>query len=171
MKMKKLAILILINALFFSVLAQKNEFLVKVGDQAPDFSVKLTDGKTFKLSENRGKVVVLQFTASWCGVCTKEMPHIEKKIWLPHKSKGIIVLAVDREEPEYTVKSYQKRAPVTYPFAMDLTAAVFNKYALAGTGVTRNVVIDKNGKIAYLTRLYNEAEFAKMVSKINSLMQ
>ncbi len=169
--MKKITILILINALFLSVFAQNNQFKVKIGDPAPDFSVKLTNGKTFKLSENRGKVIVLQFTASWCGVCTKEMPHIENKIWLPHKSKGIIVLAVDREEPEYTVKNYQKRAPVTYPFAMDLDAAIFNKYAEAGSGVTRNVVIDKNGRIAYLTRLYNEPEFAKMVNKINQLMK
>jgi peroxiredoxin len=169
--MKKITILILFNTLYFSVLAQTNQFKVKVGDPAPDFSLKLTDGKIFKLSENKGKVIVLQFTASWCGVCTKEMPHIENKIWLPHKSKGIIVLAIDREEPEYTVKNYQKRAPVTYPFAMDLDATIFNKYAEAGTGVTRNVVIDKNGRIAYLTRLYNEPEFAKMVNKINQLMK
>lgn len=49
-------------------------YIVKVGDEAPDFEMTLTDGQKVKLSSLRGKVVMLQFTASWCGVCRKEMP-------------------------------------------------------------------------------------------------
>ena len=59
-------------------------YIVKVGDMAPDFEMELTDGQKVKLSDLRGKVVMLQFTASWCGVCRKEMPFIEKDIWLKH---------------------------------------------------------------------------------------
>ena len=65
--------------------ADVNGYIVKVGEQAPDFTVKLTDGQSVKLSSLRGKVVMLQFTASWCGVCRKEMPFIEKDIWQKHK--------------------------------------------------------------------------------------
>ena len=54
----------------------EHDYLVKVGDVAPDFSLPMTDGTTFTLSKQRGKVVMLQFTASWCGVCRREMPHI-----------------------------------------------------------------------------------------------
>ena len=50
-------------------------YIVSVGQQAPDFTVALTNNKTFKLSENLGKIIMLQFTASWCSVCRKEMPH------------------------------------------------------------------------------------------------
>jgi len=67
---------------------------------APDFTVKLTDGKSITLSELRGKVVMLQFTASWCGVCRKEMPFIEKDIWLKHKSNpDFMLIGIDRDEP------------------------------------------------------------------------
>jgi hypothetical protein len=66
-----------------------------VGDVAPDFSLPLTDGNTFTLSQQRGKVVMLQFTASWCGVCRREMPHIEKEIWQRHKEDPAFVPALD----------------------------------------------------------------------------
>lgn len=57
-----------------SVAADSTGYIVKVGEPAPDFTITLTDGKQMKLSELSGKVVMLQFTASWCGVCRKEMP-------------------------------------------------------------------------------------------------
>ena len=61
-------------------------YIVKVGDKAPDITITYTDGTRKKLSDFRGKIVMLQFTASWCGVCRKEMPFIEKDIWLKHKN-------------------------------------------------------------------------------------
>ena len=75
-------------------------YIVKVGDEAPDFEMTLTDGQKVKLSSLRGKVVMLQFTASWCGVCRKEMPFIEKDIWQKHKDNTSFALyGVDRDEP------------------------------------------------------------------------
>ena len=75
-------------------------YIVKVGDTAPDFEMKLTDGRKVKLSELKGKVVMLQFTASWCGVCRKEMPFIEKDIWQKHKDNASFALyGIDRDEP------------------------------------------------------------------------
>jgi len=75
-------------------------YIVKVGDAAPDFSMKLTDGKTVRISELKGKVIMLQFTASWCSVCRKEMPFIESDIWQKHKTNpNFALLAIDRDEP------------------------------------------------------------------------
>ena len=68
-----------------TVEADSTGYIVRVGETAPDFTITLTDGKQVSLSSLRGKVVMLQFTASWCGVCRKEMPFIEKDIWLKHK--------------------------------------------------------------------------------------
>ncbi len=141
-------------------------YVIKVGDMAPDFTAKLDDGTYFKLSENRGKVVMLQFTASWCGVCMKEMPFIEKEIWQEHKDKGLVVVGIDRDEPLEKLIKFSERTGITYPLALDPNADIFAKYALKEAGVTRNVIIDRDGKIIYLTRLYNREEFESMKAKI-----
>ena len=150
----------------------ENNYLVKVGDVAPDFTLSLTDGTEFTLSKNRGKVVMLQFTASWCGVCRKEMPFIERDIWLPNKdNKDFVLVGIDREEPLEDVKKFAESTGVTYPLALDTKADVFASYAERKSGITRNVLIDRDGRIVKLTRLFNEKEFGELVQAIDSLLK
>ena len=163
---------VLFSAFAFSQAADDRGYLVKTGNIAPDFSMKLTDGKTVKLSSLRGKVVMLQFTASWCGVCRKEMPFIEKDIWQKHKANpNFALLAIDRDEPLETVLKFVQSTQISYPIGLDPRADIFALYAERNAGITRNVIIDKTGKIVLLTRLYNEEEFAQMTEKIDNLLQ
>lgn len=149
----------------------ENQYLVKVGDDAPDFTLPLTGGGDFTLSAQRGKVVMLQFTASWCGVCRREMPHIEKEIWQRHKENPAFVLVgIDREEPEEVIDAYTSQVGTTYPMAMDTAANVFANYAVRNSGITRNVLVGKDGRIVKLTRLFNEEEFAGLAAAIDSLL-
>ena len=146
-------------------------YIVRVGDIAPELEMELTDGQKVKLSDLRGKVVMLQFTASWCGVCRKEMPFIESDIWQKHKANPNFALyGVDRDEPVETVKAFAEKTGVTYPLALDPGADHFAKYADRKAGITRNVLIDKTGKIVMLTRLYNEEEFASLCKKIDEML-
>lgn len=146
------------------------QYLVKVGEQAPDFSMDLPDGSRVKLSSLRGKVVMLQFTASWCGVCRKEMPHIESRIWQRYKDNPEFALyGIDREEPVEKIQELIKATGVTYPIGMDPDAGIFGLYAEKSAGITRNVIIDREGKIVMLTRLFEEEEFERMVETIDSL--
>ena len=146
-------------------------YIVRVGDIAPEMELELTDGQMVKLSELRGKVVMLQFTASWCGVCRKEMPFIEKDIWQKHKANpNFALLGIDRDEPIETVKAFAEKTGVTYPLALDPGADHFAKYAERKAGITRNVLVDKEGKIVMLTRLYNEEEFAALCKKIDEML-
>ena len=150
----------------------ENNYLVKVGDIAPDFTLKLTDGSDFTLSKNRGKVVMLQFTASWCGVCRKEMPFIEKDIWQKHKENpNFVLLGIDREEPLEDVKKFAESTGITYPMALDSNADVFASYAERKSGITRNILIDGEGRIVKLTRLFNETEFNGLVEMIDSMLK
>lgn len=152
--------------------ADSTGYIVRVGEMAPDFTIQLTDGKSVTLSSLRGKVVMLQFTASWCGVCRKEMPFIEKDIWQKHKeNKGFALIGIDRDEPLEKVLAFAKSTGVTYPLGLDPGADIFAKYALRNSGITRNVLIDRDGKIVKLTRLYNEEEFASLVEKIDAMLK
>jgi len=135
---------------------------VKVGDTAPDFVINEISGNSYKLSDLRGSVVMLQFTASWCSVCIKEMPYIENEIWQVGKDKGLKVIGIDLDEPIDKVKEFAKRTKVTYPLALDPEGAIFYQYAQKPAGVTRNVIVDRKGKIIALTRLFNKDEFDSM---------
>ena len=127
-------------------------------------------GEKVTLSNLRGKVVVLQFTASWCSVCRKEMPHLEKDVWQEFKDNDLILIGVDRDEPLETVIQFQKDMGTTYPMALDPGAEIFGLFADENSGVSRTVVIDKNGTIVFLSRLFDEKEYNQMIDIINSLL-
>lgn len=180
--MKKSLLTLLVAFLAFTGNAQDNKvvnpnadsrgYLVKVGDQAPDdFELVLQDGSKTNLKALRGKIVILQFTASWCSVCRQEMPYLERDIWQAYKDKGVVLIGVDRDEPLATVQKFHNDMKISYPLALDPGAAIFQRFADKRAGVTRNVVIDRNGRIQYLTRLYDKKEFAGLVKAVDQLSQ
>ncbi len=170
--LNKLPYLFLLFILFFiseevsSQVPDSVGYIVKIGDMAPDFRITYPDGSSEMLSDLRGQTVMLQFTASWCSVCRKEMPHIEREIWQAYKDKGLKVIGIDRDEPADTLLSFAKKMKISYPLALDPGADIFGLYADKKSGVTRNVLIDKSGRIVYLTRLYDKKEFEGLKSKI-----
>lgn len=171
MKIQTLLIGMLFLLLNYSCNGKKAEeknrgYLVEVGDIAPDFTAVLNDGTTFRLSEQKGKVVMLQFTASWCGVCRKEMPFIEKEIYQVHKDKDFVIIGIDKDEPLKTISDFVAKTGVTYPLALDPQSKIFELYAHPKAGVTRNIIIDREGKIIFLTRLFARPEFDKMKTVI-----
>ena len=166
----KIKTLIFFIFLFSSLLvADERGYLVEVGDMAPDFEMEFVDGSQSKLSDYRGQIVILQFTASWCSVCRLEMPHLEKDVWQTYKDKGVMLIGVDRDEPLETVIEFQKKIGTTYPLALDPGADIFGLFANKKAGVTRNIVIDKTGKIVFLTRLFEEKEYQEMLRVIKDL--
>ena len=149
-----------------------NGYIVKVGDYAPDFLTHTLTGDQFQLAALREDVVMLQFTASWCSVCREEMPAIESEIWQKYKHNHCFSLyAVDLKETREKINSFIDDTKITYPVLLDPDGKIFGLYAEEGAGVTRNVIINKEGKIAMLTRLYDREEFGKMIQCIDSLLR
>ena len=176
MKRVLLVLLCILNfALCIQVNAQEGEdrgYIVKVGDIAPDFELTMDNGKTIHLSELRGKVVMLQFTASWCGICRKEMPYIESDIWQKYKDhKDFVLVGIDREETKDKVALLREVTKITYPLAYDTMGDVFRLYAHPNAGITRNVLVGRDGKIVLLTRKFEEQEFKGLCNKIAELLK
>ena len=159
----------LMSLLSFQLDAQNMDergYIVTEGEVAPNFELFLLNGDSVSNEMLLGKVVVLQFTASWCSVCLKEMPHLESEVWQEFKEDDFILIGIDLKEDEATTRAFVEKIGVTYPIALDLDGSLFNLFARPKQGVTRNIVIDKKGDIAFLTRLYERVEFEEMISVI-----
>ena len=147
------------------------QYIVKVRDPAPDIELISLDGTRQRLGDLRGRVVMLQFTASWCGVCRQEMPYIERDIWLKHKSNPAFRLyGIDLKESKEVTEKFASDMHITYPLLLDPEGKAFYSVAEQGAGVTRNVIIDQQGNIAFLTRLYDKQEFSQMIAVIEKLL-
>ena len=145
-------------------------YKVKVGDQLPDISLTMLNGEKWTNKNFENKVVVIQFTGSWCGVCKREMPHLEKRVWQKFKSEDFILLGIDIKDTKEKAEAFVKLTGVTYPIAHDPEASIFSQFTLDGAGVTRNIVVNKKGEIVFLTRLFDENEFEGMIAKIKELI-
>ena len=170
--MKKfLLILLILPLLCFGKEQEDPLHKVKIGDIAPDFTMQYLDGHTQWLSNLEGKVVMLQFTASWCSVCKEEMPHIEKEIWQKYKNNpDFVLVGIDYKEDKDKIEKFIKAMKITYPLLLDTNGKIFELFAQKDAGVTRNIIIDKSGKVAFLTRLYDKKQFNAMKAKIEELL-
>ena len=172
--MRKTLVILALLCSFFTLHAQQDDrgYIVKVGDMAPDIDIVYVDGQQKKLSDFRGKLVMIQFTASWCHVCRTEMPFIEKDIWQKHKDNdNFVLLGIDLKETKEKTISFTKEIGITYPLTLDLKGDSFYSFAARGAGVTRNIIIDPEGKIILMTRLYAEKEFKEMCREIDRQLE
>lgn len=142
--------------------------LTKVGQQAPTFIFYTLDGQAKALSEYKGKVVLINFFATWCGSCMKEMPALEQEIWQAYKDKNFTILAIGREHKPEEMQAFISQKGYTFPIFADPDRSIYAKYA--NKYIPRNILIDTEGKIAFQCVGYEKQEFAKLKKKIEELL-
>lgn len=171
--MKKLFLIILLG--FNSIFSQNqneeytNSSLVQINEVAPQFSITTSEGKVVNLSDYKGKVVLINFFATWCGPCMQEMPFIEKDIWNKLKNnKNFTILSIGRDHSQEEINAFIQKKKFTFPIYADKGKAIYNLFATKY--IPRNYLIDQNGKVVYTSTGFSTEEFEEMKTKINSLL-
>lgn len=163
-------LIIFFTAFTFNLFAQDQFTLVKEGQQAPDFSFEMNDGKTQKLSDLKGKVVWITFFATWCGHCRRELPHLQKDVYEKFGSRNDFeLLVIGREHTREEIDKFKAEQKFKLPFYPDPKREIYSKYA--GQNIPRNFIIDKSGKIVVSSVGFNEEEFQKYIEKTEELLK
>lgn len=141
-----IGVLMVVGTIGLALLRQ-NQSQPKSGD-APDFTVATFDGETFRLSDQRGKIVVINFWGSWCAPCRAEAPALQR-VYERYRDKGVVILGITYLEssPQDSLDFIEEYG-LTYPNAPDPRAEIAEKkYHIRGA--PENFVIDQDGNIAY----------------------
>ncbi|PSL46542.1 peroxiredoxin [Chitinophaga niastensis] len=147
------------------------DYKVSIGDKLPaDLQLVVPNGKTYTMKDLRGKVVLLEFTATWCGVCRKLMPHLENDIWKKYQPEGLLAFGIDFKEPKETVLEFAKDMNITYPLVLDTDGKIFQHFVKENGGLTKVMIIGRDGKIAFLSQQLDDAELTIMKNKLAELL-
>lgn len=155
--------LIVILSAVLSLSVNANEM---IGKPAPDFTLKSMAGKNTNLVEQRGNIIVLNFWASWCGPCRKEMP-ILQKFHDKYTDLGVQVWGVNVEQENQAGRDFIKGIDVNFPIFFDESNTLSASYQVEAMPTT--VIVDRNGAIRYVFRGYKdgyEKKYAKAIKKL-----
>ncbi|MEO9254959.1 MAG: TlpA disulfide reductase family protein [Tepidiformaceae bacterium] len=124
----------------------------EVGRAAPDFKLQMPDGSATSLDAYRGKYVLVNFWASWCGPCRSETPDLQRLYTgNSDKTPGIVVLGVNQQEDVGTAAGFLKEFGLSYPVVLDRSGSVSEAYR-ASSGLPISFLVDPTGVIQQIYR-------------------
>jgi len=137
-------------------------------EPAPDFTLKSNTGENIRLAEQRGKVVMLNFWAAWCGPCRKEMPLLDEMYQRYHKA-GFELYGVNVEQNTDDAEKLLKELGTSFPILWDGDSKVSKLYQVSAMPTT--IMIDKDGEIRYVNRGYKPGDEEKYREQIRELIR
>jgi cytochrome c biogenesis protein CcmG, thiol:disulfide interchange protein DsbE len=159
-------VLVLGVSLAWVVSGTLNDGIIRVGDKAPDFKVVTETGRTVTPEDFGGKLLVLNFWASWCQPCLQEVPSLEA-FHEEFAPEGVVVLGVSVDKNEKLYSQFLKQFPVTFQVARDPSWDIAANY---GTfQLPESYVIDRSGRVVQkiiAAQDWTNPDFVKSIKKI-----
>ena len=161
---------------FFALLAlvvraqDESGDLVKEGQQMPAFTIVNDNGTQTLSSSLKGKVILVNFFATWCPPCQKELAEVQKTLWPKYKdNKDFALLVIGREHTDAELQKYNEKKGFTFSLYPDRNRAIYG--AFAKNLIPRSYLVDKTGNVIYATKGYSDEEFAELMKKIEAALK
>lgn len=169
--MKTFLLAVLMAFMSFASKAQTDRSdLVKQGDQMPKFTVVFDNGSKLLSSELKGKVVLVNFFATWCPPCQKELAAVQQTLWPKYKNnKDFVLLVIGREHNDAELQKYNEKKGFEFPLYPDKNRSIYS--AFATSLIPRSYLVDKTGKIIHVGKGFKEEEFADLMKQIDRALK
>tara|TARA_B100000809_G_C15122524_1_gene524905 strand:+ start:945 stop:1451 length:507 start_codon:yes stop_codon:yes gene_type:complete len=139
---------------------------LEIGQLAPDFTLKSMAGANLKLTEQRGNIIVINFWASWCGPCRKEMPVLQD-FYDKYQSLGVSVWGVNVEQENQAGRDFLADLNLSFPILFDASNTISAMYQVEAMPTT--IIVDRDGLVRYAFKGYKpgyEKKYAKAIKKL-----
>jgi len=141
---------------------------VQAAAPAPDFTLRSMEGPNLRLNEQRGRVVMVNFWATWCGPCRQEMPHLNK-LYDKYRDSGFVLLGVNIDDNVGKATELATKLGLRFPVLLDTDKTVTRLYDMGSMPAT--VLIDREGKVRHLHRGYREGYELTYDSQVRALLK
>lgn len=143
--------------------------LTRVGQVAPDFTLVDLEGGEFTLSQHQGKIVLLNWFATWCPPCQEEMSELRDRIWHAHAGEDLVMVSIAREETAEVVAPFREKHGAGWRFLIDPERKAYAKYAEAY--IPRNHVIGRDGTILFQSDGYEPEDFQALADAVEAALK
>lgn len=141
---------------------------IDINQKAPDFTLKNMQGENLNLVEQRGQIIVINFWASWCGPCRKEMPMLQS-FYNKYKSLGVSVWGINVEQENQAGRNFLADLDLSFPIFFDSSNTISADYQVEAMPTT--VIVGRSGKVRYIFRGYKEGYDRKYAQAIKRLIR
>lgn len=151
---------------------RNDELLLNINDAASEFTVQMINGKKINLSDLRGKVVLINYWATWCAPCLMEFAEFPEKILEPFQTKNFILIPISIGESKEKVEQKMrkiKKYGVDFNVGIDPTKEIWDKYATGA--VPKSFLVDKNGIIKYISIGNKDGNVDRLATEIERLLE